>query len=512
MECNVPNRTLLHGDNLKFLRAINSDSIDLIATDPPFNKGRDFHATPDSLASGASFQDRWSWEDDVHEEWVDKITDDFPRVMNVIQGSRNSYGDDMGAFLCFMAVRLLEMRRILKDTGSLYLHCDPTASHYLKELLDSIFGIKNFRNEITWKRTYAHNDPNRYGKTTDRLLFYTKTDNYIFNVMYTDYSQDYIKKNFRYEDKRGLYRLVVLTGPGINSNDKEYKGYHPKQSGRSWSIPKRIIEKLGGKEALELPVIKRLKIMDNNDYLVFSKNSIPSFKSYLSDLEGVPLQEIWTDINPISSQSKQATKYPTQKPLELYERIIKASSNKNDIVLDPFCGCATTCIAAERLGRKWIGIDIWDKAEEVIIDRFTKEGMLIATKDKKILNNDIISLFAEDVTFTQELPQRSDDGEESVPFLRTKLRVDEPKDKKMSRAEMVQFLLDQNGCKCQGCDRTFDDPRYLELDHNTPRSDGGINHISNRVLLCAPCNKLKSNTFTLSGLQKENKKLGYMKQ
>ena len=149
---NWKNRTLFHGDNLPFLRAMNSESVDLIATDPPFNKGRDFHATSDSLASGASFQDRWSWEQDVHEEWVDQITDDFPLVMNVIQGSRNSYGDDMGAFLCFMAVRLLEMKRVLKPTGSMYLHCDPTASHYLKELMDAVFGRRKFRSEIVWRR------------------------------------------------------------------------------------------------------------------------------------------------------------------------------------------------------------------------------------------------------------------------------------------------------------------------------------------------------------------------
>ncbi len=151
-QCNtVPNwenRTLFHGDNFKFLRAMNSESVDLIATDPPFNKGRDFHATPHSLAAGAKFQDRWSWERDVNQAWVDQITDDFPNVMNVIQGSRSSYGDDMGAFLCFMGVRLLEMRRVLKPTGSIYLHCDPTASHYLKELMDAVFGRKMFRNEM----------------------------------------------------------------------------------------------------------------------------------------------------------------------------------------------------------------------------------------------------------------------------------------------------------------------------------------------------------------------------
>ena len=167
---NFANRTLYHGDNLPFLRGMNSESVHLIATDPPFNKGRDFHATPDSLAAGARFQDRWSWEADVHQEWVDQITDDFPHVMQVIQGSRSSYGDDMGAFLCFMAVRLLAMRRVLKDTGSIYLHCDPTASHYLKELMDAVFGRRNFRNEIVWHYTGGGRSKSYFSRKHDTLL------------------------------------------------------------------------------------------------------------------------------------------------------------------------------------------------------------------------------------------------------------------------------------------------------------------------------------------------------
>ena len=152
---NWNNRTLFHGDNLEMLRGMDTGTVHLIATDPPFNKGRDFHATPDSLASGASFQDRWSWRLDVHDDWIDQLEDDWPDTWSVIQGSRDSWGDDMGAFLCFMAVRILEMRRVLRDDGSMYLHCDPTASHYLKALMDTIFGRDNFRNEIIWKRVNA---------------------------------------------------------------------------------------------------------------------------------------------------------------------------------------------------------------------------------------------------------------------------------------------------------------------------------------------------------------------
>ena len=170
-EPNFQNRTLYHCDNLPVLRGMNSETVDLIATDPPFNKGKDFHATPDSLAAGAKFQDRWSWADDVEGDWVDQITDDWPNVMTVINGARESYGDDMGAFLCFMGVRLLEMRRVLRKDGSIYLHCDPTASHYLKQLMDAVFGITNFRNEIIWKRRYGTfstvHESNKFGVATD---------------------------------------------------------------------------------------------------------------------------------------------------------------------------------------------------------------------------------------------------------------------------------------------------------------------------------------------------------
>lgn len=171
---NWENRTLFHGDNLDMMRGMDSGTVDLIATDPPFNKGRDFHATPDSLAKGASFQDRWSWKEDVHQEWVDQIQDDWPGVWHVIQMAREVWGDGMGAFLCFMGVRLIAMRRVLKDTGSIYLHCDPTASHYLKSLMDAVFGKENFRNEVVWKRTTGKKAGRKFGGVHDAILYYVK--------------------------------------------------------------------------------------------------------------------------------------------------------------------------------------------------------------------------------------------------------------------------------------------------------------------------------------------------
>ena len=231
---NFKNRTLYHGDNLDFLRGMNSESVHLIATDPPFNKGKDFHATPDSLASGARFQDRWSWADDVEGEWVDQITDDHPNVMTVINAARASYGDDMGAFLCFMGVRLLAMHRVLKSDGSIYLHCDPTASHYLKALMDAIFGRKNFRNEITWKRRHgfssAVHGSVRFGICTDTILFYAKSDDGGFSPQYNKDSveyQEYIDKYFKLTDESGRkYQATSLTNPAYRPNlIYEYKGY-----------------------------------------------------------------------------------------------------------------------------------------------------------------------------------------------------------------------------------------------------------------------------------------------
>ncbi len=440
---NFRNRTLYHGDNLPVLRGMNSASVDLIATDPPFNKGKDFHATPDSLAAGAKFQDRWSWADDVEQAWVDQITDDWPDVMRVITLARAAYGDDMGAFLCFMGVRLLEMRRVLKETGSLYLHCDPTASHYLKALLDAIFGRKQFRNEIIWRKYIGrkNNATRKFSTQHENLLYYVVSDTAEFRPVFEPISEAEIAKKYKYADDDGRkYRLA-------------------------WG--------------------RRYQLTGENRRI------------YLDEQPGAAIGTLWVDSGlQLNTSSSERTGYPTQKPLALYERIIRASSNEGDLVLDPFAGCATTPIAAERLGRQWVGIDLWDGAQAIVQQRM---------EDSRQLLTDIPT-----VHYETEPPARTDDGEEAVPFLQVTERYAEPPGPRMSRAEMYDHLLAQHGQRCQGCDRTFDDPRYLELDHNTPRSDGGLNHITNRVLLCGPCNRAKSNTYTLSGLRRLNRRNGWM--
>ena len=436
---NFQNRTLFHADNLLVLRGMDSGTVDLIATDPPFNKSRDFHATPDSLAAGARFQDRWSWANDVEGDWVDQITDDWPAVYAVIESAKVSSGEDMAAFLCFMAVRLLEMRRVLKPAGSLYLHCDPTASHYLKALLDAVFGRRNFRNEIVWCYNVGGKSKKRWARKHDIILFYSKSSEFVFNGKDVGIPRDTGTKSF---------------GGKIGTDD----------TGRPYQD--KIVRKTG-------------KV----------------YRYYLDEPK-IP-EDWWTDINSIQSGSKQRTGYPTQKPLPLYERMIKASSNPGDMVLDPFAGCATTCIAAERLDRQWIGIDIWQGAHGLVLDRLQSE-----TQASMAWNDSVV--------YSIVPPTRTDDGHEAAPFIQVTEKYAEPDGPRMSRAEMYGYLLSQHGPKCQGCERTFDDTRYLELDHNTPRSDGGLNHITNRILLCGPCNRAKSNTYTLSGLRRLNKKNGWM--
>ena len=447
---------------------MNSDCVDLIATDPPFNKSKDFHATPERGSEKVGFHDRWSWETEVQPAWLDQIRDDWPAVWEVIDAAnaiymrktkknlarpREEVGSGMGAFLCFMAVRLMEMHRILKPTGSIYLHCDPTASHYLKAVLDAIFGPRdaNFQNEIVWCYNVGGKSKSRWARKHDVILFYTKTGEYHFDGKAVGIPRDTGTKSFG----------------GRMGTDKDGRPYQDK------------IVKSSGKV----------------------------YRYYLDEPK-IP-EDWWVGINSIQSGDAERYGYPTQKPLALYERIILASSNPGDMVLDPFCGCATTPVCAEKHGRQWAGIDIWENARTAVVDRLVANGLLRPGDASDRRGGD---LFAEgQLHHVTAPPPRTDHGKAAAAAFRTKVVIPEPPGTRMTRAEMYAHLLTQHGAKCQGCDRVFDDPRYLELDHNTPRADGGVNHISNRVLLCGPCNRLKSNIYTLSGLRRENTKRGYMK-
>ena len=358
---NVQNRTIFIRDNLEVMRGINSASVDLIYLDPPFNSKRMFEAPIGSQAAGASFKDAWTL-DDVKEEWVTQIEEEHPALAHIITAAGKAHSEGMQAYLTWMIVRLMEMQRLLKPTGSIYLHCDPTASHYLKAAMDAVFGAENFRSEITWKRTTTHSDTKNWAAVNDIIFYYANSGSYLWNPQYGDYDQQYISTKYRYDDNdgRGRYTLDNMTSPNPRPNMMyEWKGHASPPKG--WRYSQETMAQLDSEGRIWYPD---------------SKERRPRLKRYLNEMPGRIQDTIWNDIAPVNSQAKERTGYPTQKPLALLERIIKASSNEGDVVLDPFCGCATACIAAERLGRQWTGIDISEKAYELVIDRMRREVSL----------------------------------------------------------------------------------------------------------------------------------------
>ena len=348
--------TLYYGDNLAILRDyIADESVDLIYLDPPFNSARSYnvlfkHESGDAAeAQVKAFDDTWHWGQEAEHTYHELVTKGLPPVADMIGAMRQFIGDNqMMAYLVMMAARLAELRRVLKPTGSLYLHCDPTASHYLKVILDTIFGAQNLRNEIVWKRTNAHNDAARkFPDLNDSIFYYTKTSEYTFTVQYVPYSDNHIQTSYRHIDSDGRrYASRDLRSPNPRPNlTYNYKGYKPHPNG--WSISRELMEQYDSEGRLIFPSSKEGRIR---------------LKVYLDDMPGVPVGNIWDDIPPIQSQAAERLGYPTQKPVALLERIVSASSNPGDVVLDPFCGCGTTIAAAQKLGRHWIGIDITNLA------------------------------------------------------------------------------------------------------------------------------------------------------
>ena len=375
----TPQNALYYGDNLDVLRRhINDDSVDLVYLDPPFKSDQDYNvlfAEQDGMRSAAqirAFEDTWRW-DRAAAEAYGGIVEQGGRVADAMQAFHTFLGpSDMLAYLSMMAPRIVELRRVLKATGSIYLHCDPTAGHYLKMLMDAVFGPANFRNQIAWKRTHAHGGAKRYGPVHDMLLFYSRSEKYVWNEQFTPYTDDYIEGFFRFKDVDGRrYRATILTGPGIRTglSGKPWRGVNPTSIGRHWAIPGYARPLLDDTPANDTQVA--LDQLDKIGRILWPKKAggVPSFKQYLDDMQGVPLQDVWTDIPPISAAAAERLGYPTQKPEALLERIVQASSNPQDSVLDPFCGCGTTIAAAQKLRRSWIGIDVTHLAITLIKHR-----------------------------------------------------------------------------------------------------------------------------------------------
>ena len=393
---NWSNRTMWTGDNLDIMRGMNSEGVDLIYLDPPFNSNKTYSAPIGSKAAGAAFKDTWTL-DDVDLAWHGEIAEQNPGVYAVIDTAGVVHGAGMKSYLIMMAVRVLEMHRLLKPTGSLYLHCDPTASHYLKLLLDAVFQPTLFVNEIAWCYNVGGKSKKHWARKHDTLLFYTKSKNWHFNGSAVGIPRDTGAKSF---------------GGKIGTDDQ----------GRKYQ-DKRV--KATGK-----------------------------YYRYYLDSPKIP-EDWWVGINSIQSQATERVGYPTQKPLDLLDRIIKASSNQSDVVLDPFAGCATACVSAESLGRQWVGVDLSPLAASLVKARL-KEAF---------------KLFYE-VHHRTDVPRRTDLG--TLPNYRT---------------HKHQLFGKQEGL-CGGCRVAFPF-RNFTVDHVIPQSKGGADHLDNLQLLCGACNSTK---------------------
>jgi DNA modification methylase len=383
----APNH-LYYGDNLQVLRdSIPTESVDLVYLDPPFNSKATYNIlfkSPTGQKSKAQievFEDTWHWNESAENAFDEVMKSGNSEVAELLRALRSFLKEnDMMAYLTMMAVRLLELHRVLKPTGSLYLHCDPTASHYLKILLDGIFKVQNFQNEVIWRRTGSHNKANRFGPIHDVILFYRKSAEYKHNPVFRPYLQGHVDGYFKKTDDRGRYWTNSVHGSGIRNGDsgKEWRGYNPTARNRHWAIPSDLIDNLGIDP--ELSIAEKLDAFDEMGVLDLpdpENDALPTYRQYLERSPGVLLQDIWAyqphtrgilygtneaideDVRWLTAQGdEERLGYQTQKPVGLLERVVRASSKEGDVVLDPFCGCGTTIHAAQKLDRRWIGIDV----------------------------------------------------------------------------------------------------------------------------------------------------------
>lgn len=370
---------LYYGDNLDVLRRhIADDSVDLVYLDPPFNSNANYNvlfAEKDGTRAASqikAFEDSWQWDESAARAF-EEVVESGGRTSQAMQAFRAFLGEsDMMAYLAMMAPRLGELRRVMKPTASLYLHCDPTASHYLKMLLDAIFGPQQFKNELIWKRTSAHSSAKRFAPVHDVVLFYAKSEKHTWNPAFQPLPQETIDawyNNVEVETGRRFNR-ADMTAPGVRtgSSGTAWRGVDPTAKGRHWAIPGFVGELVKG-----LDTMQALDALDTAGRLFWPKRAggIPMLKRYVDEARGVPALDVITDISPLNNVTAERLGYPTQKPEALLERIISASSIEGDTVLDPFCGCGTTIAAAQKLNRRWIGIDITHLAITLIRSRLT---------------------------------------------------------------------------------------------------------------------------------------------
>ncbi len=544
---NMQNRTLGIMDNLPFLRSLNNECIDLIAIDPPFAANETFTGSPRPPITDAELeeekalaekhgvehdegrdttvQDIWTWDANVHPDWLSQIEDDYPPVFSVIRAVESCATENEAAYIAFMSVRLIQCRRILKATGSIYLHCDDHANGYLRMLMDAVFGSENFRNEIVWRRYGAHNDvgqgSTRFGRVHDIILVYGKTDSVTWNQGFVPLDESYVKNTYRYidEDTGRRFTTTPLLGPGGAEKGNPVYGWNGHV--RAWRYSKETMQHL-----------------HDEGRLYYSRTGYPRRKLYLEESKGVPVQDLWSDISSLSGAHKERTGYATQKPLALYERIIEASSNPGDMVLDIFAGCATTAVAAERLGRQWIACDMAYRSWTMLKRRFRLNSIALSDRvgmrATDVALKDILGLASgsdiewgkrAEVLGPDELPKRDDEDPEPFHNLKRLTPTKRGQQKsarsaswsgRIPKEEAKQLLVDQFGPYCWGCG--WEAPKFpngerdlglLEVDHIWARNDrdtvsGGSDELYNLALLHATCNRRKSNRFTLEELRSQN--------
>ena len=377
---------LYYGDNLTVLRDhVPDESVDLVYLDPPFNSNASYNVLfreksgEESPAQIKAFTDTWEWTLESQRTYENEIMLNPATPANVkemVSAFRQFIGSNaMMAYLVMMTPRLVELRRVLKPTGSIYLHCDPTASHYLKVLMDSIFGKEHFKNEIIWRRANAHNDPRRYGRISDAILYYGKSENVTWVTQHTPYREEYYDSHFSKDKDGRYYRTVPLDAPRHGEGSPgllyEWYGKLPAPT-RTWAVRREIMEKY-----------------EEEGRLRYTRTGTPTLIQYADEMPGVPLQNIWADIPPVNPQAIERLGYPTQKPLALLERIIQASSNEGDVVLDPFCGCGTAIAAAQKLNRQWIGIDITHLAVALMKNRLKTAFNILPGQDYHVVGEPV---------------------------------------------------------------------------------------------------------------------------
>lgn len=359
--------SLYYGDNLDVLRRhIDDESVDLVYLDPPFKSDQDYnvlfeeHDGTKAAAQILAFEDTWEWNTEAERSY-EELVERGGKVSEVMRAFRIFLGtSDMMAYLAMMGPRLVELRRVLNQNGSIYLHCDPTASHYLKILLDAVFKPQMFKSEVIWKRTSAHMGASRHGRVHDVLIYYGKQELVTWNQLFQPYDPEYIEVFFDSVDDDGRrYKRCDLTGAGVSTGEsgQPWRGIDVTAKGRHWGNVPSTLDELDAKGRIHWPK---------------KAGGMPRLKQYPEDLPGVPLQDVWTDIRPLHNLAAERLGYPTQKPQALLERILLSSSNEGDVVLDPFCGCGTAIEAAQQLNRKWIGIDITHLAISLIKHRLQR--------------------------------------------------------------------------------------------------------------------------------------------